>query len=167
MGWAMSSTQTVCFRPHHLSLLMGLFLQPHRWLTPPCTFTLRLQVAEQLRAGVEIKDRRHYLRVFKNCFVGSDAVAFMVSSGMTSCAEDAVALGNALLDAGLLAHVVRDHDFQDKALFYRFTADEDHGTVGEGKGRVLCKAKGGQANWAGGRKHEQTCLFAPLRRSLF
>jgi hypothetical protein len=66
-----------------------------------------------------------------------------------------------------LAHVVRDHDFQDKALFYRFTADEDHGTVGEANGRVLCESIGaerirrrwGAPAWAD--------LSAPLRRSRF
>lgn len=73
------------------------------------------------------------MRTYKDSFLGSEAVEYMVSSGMTSCAEDALRLGNALLEAGLLAHVMRDHDFQDKPLFYRFTADEDHGTVGESK----------------------------------
>lgn len=86
---------------------------------------------------MEIKDRRYRLRSYKASFVGSEAVAYMMRSGMTSCVEDAVQLGNALIEAGLVAHVTRDHDFQDSYLFYRFVADEDHGAAGQSSIRLF------------------------------
>ena len=51
-------------------------------------------VTERLEQGLEVKDRRYHLKSYKNCFVGSDAVQFMVSSGLTSTEEDALLLGN-------------------------------------------------------------------------
>lgn len=87
-------------------------------------------VTERLEQGLEVKDRRYHLKSYKNCFVGSDAVQFMVSSGLTSTEEDALLLGNLLLDAGYIAHVLREHKFENKHLFYRFTKHEDHGAPG-------------------------------------
>ncbi|EGD80540.1 mercuric reductase [Salpingoeca rosetta] len=84
-------------------------------------------IVMRLEQGLEVKDRRYRLKSYKNCFVGSDAVALMMSSGITNTEEDAVLLGNVLLDAGYIAHVLREHRFENKRLFYRFTKHEDHG----------------------------------------
>lgn len=46
--------------------------------------------------------------------------------------EDALALGNSLIDGGHMNHVVKDHRFKNEKLFYRFTIhDKDHGHVPE------------------------------------
>jgi hypothetical protein len=51
--------------------------------------------------------RTYHLRVYPNVFLGSDAVAFMVREQMAPTRQSAVTLGQAMLDGGLLHHVVR------------------------------------------------------------
>lgn len=86
-------------------------------------------LAGALRANVAIKDRRYRLRTYPQCFVGSEAVRWLVDSGIAADVDQAVALGNALLDEGVIHHVVRDHRFENRELYYRFAGDEDHGAV--------------------------------------
>lgn len=70
------------------------------------------------------------LRRYPNCFVGEDAVSFMVEQGICDSAEEAVALGNQMLDEGLLHHVCYEHPFLNERKFYRLVfknafADEE------------------------------------------
>ena len=44
--------------------------------------------------------------------------------GAAGSAEEALGIGNALLSAGVFAHVTRDHDLKDEPLFYRFASDD-------------------------------------------
>jgi hypothetical protein len=75
--------------------------------------------------GVPVRDRTHRLRTLRRTFLGSDAVAWLVGKGHARDAAAAVALGNRLLDAGLLHHAAYEHRLKDSAgLFYRFTADD-------------------------------------------
>jgi hypothetical protein len=86
--------------------------------------------------GVEVADRRHLLTTHRRCFVGSDAVAWLVAhEGLTR--DEAVSAGRRLLEIGLLHHVLDEHDFEDAHLFYRFHADEDgRDAQGEGGGEA-------------------------------
>eukprot|EP00934_Nitzschia_sp_Nitz4_P007322 Nitzschia sp. Nitz4//scaffold80_size88189//6217//7233//NITZ4_005078-RA/size88189-exonerate_est2genome-gene-0.36-mRNA-1//1//CDS//3329558603//7312//frame0 len=77
----------------------------------------------RLYKGVEVKSRRYRLRTYKRCFVGSEAVDFMVMSGWANTRAEAVQLGrNLQKDFNLFEHVVDPHihKFEDKYLFYRF-----------------------------------------------
>ncbi len=78
-------------------------------------------IAARMRgpSGVPRADRRHHLTVWPNCFVGTEAVDWMAKRyGFDR--EFAVAVGQALLERGVLHHVVKDHPFRDEPLFYRF-----------------------------------------------
>jgi hypothetical protein len=79
-----------------------------------------------MRAGVPLRDRTHRLRDrVRRAFSGRDAVAWLVAHGHAPDAASALALGNALLDAGLLHHAAYEHRLKDSCdLFYRFTADD-------------------------------------------
>lgn len=71
------------------------------------------------RAGVPCEDRRYLLKRYPKCFVGSEAVAWMVSEyGLTR--ELAIAAGQAMVERGVIYHVHKDHPFEDAPLFYRF-----------------------------------------------
>jgi small-conductance mechanosensitive channel len=78
-------------------------------------------VVERLRGegGVSVRDRRHRLTVFARCFVGREAVDWLVLHEGLSRAE-ATALGQRLLERGELRHVRDEHDFRDGHFFYRF-----------------------------------------------
>ncbi len=73
--------------------------------------------------GVAIADRRHLLTQYTRCFVGSDAVEWLMRAQDLSRAE-AVRLGQTLIERGILHHVLDEHPFRDGAFFYRFYADE-------------------------------------------
>jgi small-conductance mechanosensitive channel len=77
-------------------------------------------------AGVDIGDRRHLLTHYRRCFVGREAVDWLVrTERLTRC--EAVRLGQVLVERGVIHHVLDEHPFRDADLFYRFRADETHG----------------------------------------
>jgi hypothetical protein len=73
--------------------------------------------------GVTISDRRHLLRLYPRCFVGSEAVDWLVENERVSRAE-AERIGRRLMERGLVRHVLDEHPFRDARLFYRFQADQ-------------------------------------------
>jgi small-conductance mechanosensitive channel len=73
--------------------------------------------------GVTVSDRRHLLNHYPKCFVGSEAVSWMVrEEGLTR--DEALTLGRILVERGIIHHVLDEHGFEDAAYFYRFYADE-------------------------------------------
>ncbi|HSJ98508.1 MAG TPA: mechanosensitive ion channel domain-containing protein [Myxococcota bacterium] len=91
-----------------------------------------LALAGRLRGpgGVALADRRHLLRVHRRCFVGSEAVQWLVAHESLTRAE-AVAAGRRLVERGWVRHVLDEHGFEDARLFYRFTADEAADDAGD------------------------------------
>jgi len=83
------------------------------------------QLALKMRSeeGVEIKTRRYKLKLFKRCFLGSEAVDWIIAKTKIS-REDAVIIGQKMIDKGLFRHVVDEQEFKDGELFYRFNDDE-------------------------------------------
>lgn len=78
-------------------------------------------LARQFQRGCKVVDRKYHLRVYPKCFVGSQAVDFMVQSKMARNRQEAVELGRDFVRRlNLFEHVCRDHDFKDAYLFYRF-----------------------------------------------
>ncbi len=84
------------------------------------------QLVGQMRGpeGLIITDRRFRLTVYPNCFVGSDAVTWIVKT-QKATREAAVRLGQLLVDRGIFHHVTDEHPFKDENLFYRFYEDEE------------------------------------------
>lgn len=73
--------------------------------------------------GLEIKDRRYRLNIYPACFVGSEAVNWLMRS-QNCTREEAIDLGQTLVERGIIHHVTDDHPFRDTYLFYRFYEDE-------------------------------------------
>lgn len=86
------------------------------------------QLVEQMRGpeGLSIRDRRYRLTRYPNCFVGSEAVAWIVRTQKATHAE-AVRLGQLLVERGIIHHVTDEHSFKDEHLFYRFCETETLG----------------------------------------
>jgi potassium-dependent mechanosensitive channel len=74
-------------------------------------------------SGLEIKDRRHLINIYPKCFVGSEAVGWLMAHQRTT-RDGAIRIGQLLVDRRIIHHVLDEHSFEDKALFYRFYADE-------------------------------------------
>lgn len=102
-----------------------------------------LDIADAFRNGVTLKDRKYLLKTYKQCFVGSEAVDFLVNSGMADNRKDAVVLGKALSnDLHIFEHVARDHEFADEQLFYRFIGENERGAV------AIDEATGKKVGWS-------------------
>lgn len=87
-------------------------------------------VGEALRTGVEVKNRTYRLQTYKQCFIGKEAVDFLVEKGFASSREDAVVIGQALSeDLKMFEHVLRDHKFEDKGYYYHFLDGSERGTI--------------------------------------
>jgi pyruvate/2-oxoglutarate dehydrogenase complex dihydrolipoamide dehydrogenase (E3) component len=89
------------------------------------------ELAREWREHVEIQDRRYRLRTYEDCFVGSEACEWLVESGHARDLEQAEMIGNVLLNGDVFHHVLREHEFKNDHLFYRFTEDETHGRRAE------------------------------------
>ncbi len=100
-------------------------------------------LAAQLRSILDIQDRKYGFppKTYKKCFVGEDAVARMIAENVAADREDALRIGNLLLNAGVFHHVQYAHEFKDEYLFYRFATDEDHGEAAR-------KVDGKPVSWA-------------------
>jgi Domain found in Dishevelled, Egl-10, and Pleckstrin (DEP) len=84
-------------------------------------------LAEGFKQNVRIEDRKYLLKTYKDCFVGKEAVDYLVKSGAAPSRQDAVELGKALQSTFLFEHVTRDHQFSDDYLFFRFLEKGERG----------------------------------------
>ncbi|NES22470.1 MAG: mechanosensitive ion channel protein, partial [Symploca sp. SIO3E6] len=73
--------------------------------------------------GLEITDRKYRLKFYRNCFVGFEAVKWLMKTQKATQAE-AIRLGQMLVEQKVIHHVEDQHDFKDGYLFYRFYLDE-------------------------------------------
>jgi uncharacterized protein (DUF924 family) len=74
---------------------------------------------------VEIKDRKYNFKTYESCFVGNEAVSTLVNKKLAKDRKEATATLEQLLQVNLIHHVTREHSFEDKNLFYRFTPVAD------------------------------------------
>ena len=73
--------------------------------------------------GVSIQDRRYRLNIYPACFIGSEAVNWFVKH-YNYTREEAIELGQILVERGIIHHVLDQHPFKDSYLFYRFCDHE-------------------------------------------
>jgi small-conductance mechanosensitive channel len=92
---------------------------PHDWTAAELEAALERMMGPE---GVPRADRRHWLRVHRDCFVGSDAVAWLMKrEGLTR--NEAGELGERLGELGRIRHVLDEHGFRDGPFYYRFGGD--------------------------------------------
>ncbi|EEB05797.1 DEP domain-containing protein [Schizosaccharomyces japonicus yFS275] len=83
-------------------------------------------IARELQAtsGVRIKDLHWHYRVYKNCFIGSDLVTWLLNNfDDIDSREAALSFGNELLNKGLIEHVHNKHSVLDGHYFYRVSKE--------------------------------------------
>jgi hypothetical protein len=73
--------------------------------------------------GLDIKDRWYNLKVYPRCFIGSDAVKWLMTNQKLT-REEAIRAGQILIERRIIHHVLDEHQFEDSHLFYRFYTDE-------------------------------------------
>ena len=85
--------------------------------------------------GVAIKDRWYNFKLYRQCFIGSEAVEWLMKTQNIS-EEKAIQLGQILLDRRIIHHVHDEHNFKNDFLFYRFYHDEMAGNKKSNTGNV-------------------------------
>ncbi|CAJ1955355.1 unnamed protein product [Cylindrotheca closterium] len=81
-----------------------------------------LKIAEAFERDVKVSSHFHHFVMYKRTFIGSQAVDYLVNSGLARCRNHAVFLGQRLLeDFNLFHHVTHSHQFKDEHIFYRFS----------------------------------------------
>ncbi len=74
--------------------------------------------------GLKIKTRRYKLKLYHRCFLGNEAIDWLVENLNLTRAK-AIKIGQKLIDKKIIHHVTDEHNFKDEPLFYRFYKDED------------------------------------------
>jgi methylglyoxal synthase len=81
-------------------------------------------IATRFKAHVKARDRWFRMKLYKNCFIASKAVNFLVDSGIARDREEATKIGFVLqVKHNLIRHVSDDHQFKDQYLFFRYNSD--------------------------------------------
>ena len=87
-----------------------------------------LLIGDQLRVRLnfanKIKDRKYHLKTYKNCFIGKEAVTWLMDCKLCESRTSAVKAFQILQNHFILHHVCDDHIFKDDVLFYRFRIDD-------------------------------------------
>ena len=74
--------------------------------------------------GVRMLDRRWHLRLHYNCFIGFELTSWLLQNFRdVDTRDEAVDLGNELMERGMFKHVEQRHNFRDGNYFYQI-ADE-------------------------------------------
>jgi hypothetical protein len=108
---ALDSTTLVAQAWRHIDALRGIGFEPGELLA--------LMAGAN---GVEIRARTYRTQSYDECFVGTDAVNWLMQTTHVTRTE-ALRIGQALLELGHVYHVVREQPFQDGHFFYRISAN--------------------------------------------
>uniref|UniRef100_A0A7S4KMY7 DEP domain-containing protein n=1 Tax=Paramoeba aestuarina TaxID=180227 RepID=A0A7S4KMY7_9EUKA len=76
------------------------------------------------QTGVGVKNRTWHLKTYKRVFVGQKAVLWLIENGHAKTIEEALNLGNEMMENHIFHHVTYDHSFKNEELFYRFLEDD-------------------------------------------
>ena len=97
----------------------------------------------QTEKGVRMLDRRWHLRLHYNCFIGFELTTWLLQNFRdVDTRDEAVELGNELLESGMFQHVEHRHNFRDGNYFYqiadlyRTPRPGSRGWFGRGKASV-------------------------------
>ena len=111
------------------SLTSGVPMSERTLATPPAGEKLAAIDIEALvkamrePGGLDIKDRNYRMNVYPRCFIGTEAVEWLMQTQNCS-REEAIQLGQLLIDRGVIHHVLDEQPFRDDVIFYRFYVDE-------------------------------------------
>lgn len=97
----------------------------------------------QSEKGVRMLDRRWHWRLHYNCFIGFELTTWLLQNFRdVDTRDEAVELGNELMQSGMFQHVEKRHNFRDGNYFYqiadqyRTPRPESRGWFGRGKASV-------------------------------
>merc|ERR1719384_2576020 len=81
------------------------------------------EIGKRLKENLTIRDRTWRLRMYRKCFVGNECVEVMISLKIANNEQEAIKMGNKLMNAKIIQHITNEHGFENKHYFYKFVAD--------------------------------------------
>jgi hypothetical protein len=85
-----------------------------------------LKLAQDMQGdgGIRMIDRRWHLKLYSNCFIGSDLTSWLLSRFRDiDTRDEAVTYGNELMGQGMFQHVQGKHQFRDGNFFYQIIGE--------------------------------------------
>ena len=105
--------------------------------------------------GIKLMDRRWHWRLHYNCFIGFEFTTWLLNNFKdVDSREEAVELGNELMESGLFQHVEQRHNFRDGNFFYQIANEFRVPRVESRSG------------WFGSRKSDQSVPSTPVTESM-
>src|SRR5690606_24253148 len=94
------------------------------------------EIVDKMRnpfTGLKQKNRVYKMITYKRCFIGSEVVTWIIKNciGINN-RKKAIELGKKIQNAGFIEHVLKQHEFKDQYLFYRFTKPKKIVIIGGG-----------------------------------
>ena len=84
------------------------------------------------------------MKTWPKCFIATELAEWFCNAGHANNTQEAIELGEALVDHLFIVHVNRDHNFKNEMLYFRFMEDErEKGhvrKVTDGSGNVQFKS---------------------------
>jgi len=71
-----------------------------------------------------IKDTKYKMRTYQKAMFGNEFVKFLIENKEAKSVDDAVLLGQALLDCGIIHHVQDKYHFKNESVLFRFRYDD-------------------------------------------
>jgi len=88
-------------------------------------------IKAKLVTGVPVKDRTFMFKTYTNCFQGSEAIKYMVTTGIAESIKHATLLGVLLLRAGEIRCITKsDRNFQSEDLYVFVEKSDAKGKLG-------------------------------------
>jgi len=81
------------------------------------------KMIEKFRGGMVIKDRKYLGKPYQQCFIGKEAVDWLVGNSQAKNRKEATQIGNLIMEKKVFQHVLSEHKFKDKDLFYIMLPD--------------------------------------------
>jgi hypothetical protein len=76
-----------------------------------------------MRSHLEIRNRSWMKTIYRDCFIGSNAIDFLVTQGLVDTRDDAIQMCTKMIHKKYLRHISDSQTFKDGYSYYIFTED--------------------------------------------
>lgn len=80
-------------------------------------------ICNLMRSHLEIRNRSYMKTIYRDCFLGSDAIDFLVTQGLVDTRQDAIEMCTRMIQKKLLRHISDSQTFKDGYSYYIFAED--------------------------------------------
>jgi len=84
-----------------------------------------IRVVMDPNQGVDVRDRKNMGKTYRQSFIGSELVTWLIMNNYSTSRKQALEIGNFLYDKGLFIHVTQTNSqLKDENAFYQFQTSE-------------------------------------------